>query len=384
MRQFSIALLFALLASPALADPTMDRYKAFVLLDRLADDCGWLTYVEREALRTLTDDALRGTELAYFIANGQAPRTALARAIETGATEAEERRLALGCDGGAELFLANRDTLTMRIVEAIAIMEARVALPADDDQYLALDNDQLAAITAWRDEEKRRLGERWEPLVARALEEASADIERALRLDNALVSGELARRFVNLLVLEQAAGNGGWGMRPVWHNEWRYAELEWQGAAFLPPRTLWTIPDRYVVEDSDAPITAVLAETADGLMVLPYGENALALTEGSTVLLLIRTSPLPEGTDGYTFFGDPDWRQSATAFAGIPGERCLTAQCFVFPPEAREAARGLDEDEEVELFLAIGPGVVPPPTAYRHERNADMVVGLRPLLGQPD
>jgi len=173
-----------------------------------------------------------------------------------------------------------------------------------------------------------------------------------------------ARSVVNDVQFEVTAEANGYLVRPhAFANGTIVPSLRRQGLdGFLP---VVKGPGYQLVNDGDR-----LAELYYVVVVLPdrrlgimyFGETAMARLQDPTIRLYVREAPYPAGTDQYSVFDNPGFRDGASAFdATRVSESCLGAPCFELPIAATDALMAGPEGNVAELFVSFLPGAEPPP-----------------------
>ena len=122
-------------------------------------------------------------------------------------------------------------------------------------------------------------------------------------------------------------------------------------------------PGYQLIEDGEQmvelySVAAMLPDRRLGLLF--YGETASKRLQSPTVRLYVAQPPYPEGSNGYTFFDDPSFRDNALVFEGNwASDGCMGAPCYDFPIEATEALLANAVGNYAELFISFSPGAEP-------------------------
>jgi len=107
-------------------------------------------------------------------------------------------------------------------------------------------------------------------------------------------------------------------------------------------------------------VAAMLPDRRMGLLF--FGDTASKRLQSPTVRLYIAQPPFPEGTNGYTAFDDPSFRDNALVFEGNwASDGCMGAPCYDFPVEATDALLANPIGNYAELFIAFSPNAEPIP-----------------------
>lgn len=161
---------------------------------------------------------------------------------------------------------------------------------------------------------------------------------------------------------EATAEASGYFVRPYWVTDVMVVPaLERPGLEGSLP--IVRGPGYQLIEDGEQlvelySVAAMLPDRRLGLLF--YGETASKRLQSPTVRLYVAQPPYPDGSNGYTFFDDPSFRDNALVFEGNwASDGCMGAPCYDFPIEATEALLANSVGNYAELFISFSPGAEP-------------------------
>lgn len=374
-KQLGVLPILLLLSGNAVNAAPADDYVALMTALEIDKACVALKYMESSTVRGIAQKYLEGTPQHVQSADGRIS----AAEYDAWRAELDERARSAAATAGCTQR-AMSHVLTAKAVAADQLYQGLLlAFHFDSLPYfdrIPLDGHKKQSAMGYEAYLRQLYGQNFDAFAQRQREAVvqmlpaadtgistwswSADAEQ-----HVATLWDLQTRAVTTMgtvQFEVTAEANGYFVRPYWVTDVMVVPAlerpELEGA--LP---IVRGPGYQLIEDGEQlvelySVAAMLPDRRLGLLF--YGETASKRLQSPTVRLYVAQPPYPEGSNGYTFFDDPSFRDNALVFEGNwASDGCMGAPCYDFPIEATEALLANSVGNYAELFVSFSPDAEP-------------------------
>jgi hypothetical protein len=368
-------------ATFAFAAPA-DDYVALMTAIEIDKACVALKYMESSAVRGAAWDALSGTTESGHRADGRLTEEQYDAWKADLDKKASDNAAAAGCTQQAMNYvLPARGKAAERLYKGL-VLAFHFDVQTDIFEHVPLDEHMKKSASGYEAYVRQLYGQNFEAFAARQRELAAQELPvkqfnpfgeygifdygsiDPTSSESSWNAQSTARFAINEVQFEVTAEANGFVVRPRELADGRIIpELRRRDSADVLPVVKG--PGYQLVKNAEQGLDQLYSITTlmpDGrLRTMFFGQTATTLAS-PTVRLYVRTEADPPGSNGWSIFDLPGFRNGATAFdATLATGNCLGAACYDFPLEATEAIMAKPEGDFAELFVAFEPGAEPEP-----------------------